>query len=92
MVALDLERAYPKKLSKQSSNSLGNVYDLDYLIVSVRILDRKCDFTTVYSCEKIDLGRKHLETKEAVTKQKIIHSYNKFMGGNFIFLHVLGKQ
>ena len=53
------------------------------LIVSKRILDRKhvTLLSTVYSCKEIDLGRKHWKTKEAVTKQEIIHYYNKYMGG-----------
>ena len=53
------------------------------LIVSKRILDRKhvTLLSTVYSCKEIDSGRKHWKTKEAVTKQEIIHYCNKYMGG-----------
>ena len=51
--------------------------------VSMRILDRKYVtlLSTVHSCKEIDSGRKHWKTKEAVTKQDIIHYYNKYMGG-----------
>ena len=47
------------------------------VIVSMRILDRKYVtlLSTVYSCKEIDSGRKHWKTKEAVTKQDIIHYY-----------------
>ena len=53
------------------------------VIVSMKILDRKhvTLLSTVYSCKEIDSGRKHWKTKEAVTKQEIIHYYNKYMGG-----------
>ena len=53
------------------------------VIVSMRILDRKhvALLSTVYSCKEIDTGRKHWKTKEAVTKQEIIHYYNNYMGG-----------
>ena len=53
------------------------------VIVSMRILDRKhvTLLSPVYSCEEIDTGRKHWKIKEAVTKQEIIHYYNKYMGG-----------
>ena len=53
------------------------------VIVSMRILDRKhvTLLSTVYSCKEIDSGRKHWKTKEAVTKQEIIHYCNKYMGG-----------
>ena len=49
------------------------------VIVSMKILDRKhvTLLSTVYSCKEIDSGRKHWKTKEAVTKQEIIHYYNK---------------
>ena len=52
-------------------------------IVSVRILDRKhvTLLSTVHSYKEIDSERKHWKTKEAVTKQEIIHYYNKYMGG-----------
>ena len=52
------------------------------VIVSMKILDRKhvTLLSTVYSCKEIDSGRKHWKTKEAVTKQEIIHYYNKIYG------------
>ena len=51
--------------------------------VSMRILDRKhvTLLSTIYSWKEIDSGRKHWKTKEAVTKQEIIHHYYKYMGG-----------
>ena len=53
------------------------------VIVSMRILDRihVTLLSTVYSHKEINSGRKHWKTKEAVTKQEIIHSYNKYLGG-----------
>ena len=53
------------------------------VIVSMRILDRihVTLLSTVYSRKEINSGRKHRKTKEAVTKQEIIHSYNKYLGG-----------
>ena len=53
------------------------------VIVSTRILDKKhvTLLSTVYSCKEIDSVKKHWKTKETVTKQEIIHCYNKYMGG-----------
>ena len=53
------------------------------VIVSMRILDRihVTLLSTVYSRKETNSGRKHWKTKEAVTKQEIIHSYNKYLGG-----------
>ena len=36
--------------------------------------------STFYSCEEIDTGKKHWKTKEAITKQKLIHYYKKYVG------------
>ena len=59
----------------------------DDVIISLGILDRKhvillstVVLSTFYSCEEIDTGRKHWKTKEAMTKQKLIHCYKKYVG------------
>ena len=77
-------KGLPIEIVKAKFKQRGEYKSMTYndVIVSMRILDRKhvTLLSTVYSCEEIDTGRKHWKTKEAVTKQEIIHYYNKYMG------------
>ena len=78
-------KGLPIEIVKAKFKQRGEYKCMTYndVIVSMRILDKKhvTLLSTVYSCKEIDSGKKHWKTKETVTKQEIIHYYNKYMGG-----------
>ena len=77
-------KGFPLDLLKTKLKNKGDsvVYTNDRKMLAFRVLDRKhvTILSTKHGTEDVKTGAVHFETKQPVTRPKVMHMYNQYMG------------